>query len=246
MCIIFISEQTATISFIICLSVHMEQLSFHWTDCHEILYLSIFWKSIKKIQVSLKCNKNNGYVTWRPICIFIIAHWILFRMRNVWTKVVEKVKTQILCSITFFFFKNRAIYEIMWKNTVEWGRLQMTIWRMHIACWIPTTTNTRTEYVTLMDFPLQQWLHGRTSVLYYMYVACLVVTEMKSVYCTVHCGCWNKVDCASCLMGNCHNDINWNGRCASYCVFVLADWNTGCAAGDARTGPCFPSRRVYS
>jgi hypothetical protein len=76
-------------------------------------------------------------------------------MRNVWTKVVEKIKTQILYSVTFFF-KNHAIYEIMWKNIVDWGRLQMTIWCMHIVCWIPTATNTCSEYVILMDFPLQQ------------------------------------------------------------------------------------------
>jgi len=35
-------------------------------------------------------------------------------------KVVEKVETHILFSITFV--KNRAVYEIIWKNDVEWGR----------------------------------------------------------------------------------------------------------------------------
>jgi len=38
------------------------------------------------------------------------------------TKIVEKIKTHILCSATFFFIENRAIYEIMWKNIVERGR----------------------------------------------------------------------------------------------------------------------------
>jgi hypothetical protein len=33
----------------------------------------------------------------------------------------------ILCAITFF--ENRAMYEVMWKNIVEPGRPQMTIWR---------------------------------------------------------------------------------------------------------------------
>jgi hypothetical protein len=53
-----------------------------------------------------------------------------------------------------FFFENRAVYEIMWKNIVEWGRLQMTIWRICIACWIPKATNTHLEYVIPIDFPL--------------------------------------------------------------------------------------------
>jgi len=32
------------------------------------------------------------------------------------TKISEKIKTHTLCSITFK--KNRAVYEIMWKNMV--------------------------------------------------------------------------------------------------------------------------------
>jgi hypothetical protein len=40
-----------------------------------------------------------------------------------------------------FFFQNCAVYEIMWENTVEGDRLQMTIWPTRIACWMPKTTN---------------------------------------------------------------------------------------------------------
>jgi len=40
------------------------------------------------------------------------------------------------------FFFNLAIYEIMWKNMVQPGRPQMTIWCMRIACWIPKATDT--------------------------------------------------------------------------------------------------------
>jgi hypothetical protein len=50
------------------------------------------------------------------------------------TKVVEKIKTHILCSVTFFP-KNRAVYEIMWKNTVQPDRPQMTI--QYGACALP-------------------------------------------------------------------------------------------------------------
>ena len=35
----------------------------HWTDFYEILYTSIFRKSVEKIQVSLKSDKNDGYFT---------------------------------------------------------------------------------------------------------------------------------------------------------------------------------------
>jgi len=40
--------------------------------------------------------------------------------------VIEKTKTHILCSITFFSFQNRAFYEIMWKNTVQTDRPDKT------------------------------------------------------------------------------------------------------------------------
>jgi len=85
-------------------------------------------------------------------------------MRNVSDKIVEKIKTQILFSITFFL-ENHAVNEKMWKNIVEPGRQQMTIWSMRIACWIPKATKTHSEYVILIAFPLQQLLQERASVL---------------------------------------------------------------------------------
>jgi len=53
----------------------------------------------------------------------------------------------------------------MWESIVERGRPQMTIWRMLIARWILKATNTHSEYVILIAFPLQQWLHERASLL---------------------------------------------------------------------------------
>ena len=62
------------------------------------------------------------------------------------TKVVEKNQ-----DTNFVFSKsppeNIAVYEKMWKNIVERGRPQMTIWRMRIACCIPKATNTHTQAV---------------------------------------------------------------------------------------------------
>jgi hypothetical protein len=67
-------------------------------------------------------------------------------------KFTEKIKINILFS-TIFFFENRAICEIIWKNIVESDRPEMTIWRMRIVCWIPKATNKHTH------IPLQQCLH---------------------------------------------------------------------------------------
>ena len=64
------------------------------------------------------------------------------------------------------------------KKIVELDRLQMTIRYMRIECWIPKATNTNSQYVILIAFPHQQWLHERASVLHYKYIACLV-THMR-------------------------------------------------------------------
>jgi hypothetical protein len=57
-------------------SICMEQLGSHWTDFHEIWYLSIFRKSVKKIQVSFTLDKSKRYFTWRRLDI---CDHILFR-----------------------------------------------------------------------------------------------------------------------------------------------------------------------
>ena len=38
----------------------MEQLGSHWTDFDEIWYFNIFRKSVEKIHVLFKSDKNNG------------------------------------------------------------------------------------------------------------------------------------------------------------------------------------------
>ena len=57
----------------------------------------------------------------------------------------------------------------------------MTIWRIRIAWWVPKTANThththkQTECIIIIAFPLQNWLHERTSILCHTYKACLVI-----------------------------------------------------------------------
>jgi hypothetical protein len=91
-------------------------------------------------------EKNHQYYT--IYCILYVVYLLLahlvsrsfhLRMR----KVSDKSKSHILCSITFIL--NRAVYEVKWKYFVERDRPQMTIWRMHISCWIPKATNTNTN-----------------------------------------------------------------------------------------------------
>jgi len=128
-----------------------------------------FRKLGEKIQVLLKFEKNNEYVTWRPIYVFdhlplSFLEWEMFR-----TKFVEKIKTHILCSITFV--ENRAFYEITWKNILELDRPRMTIWLMRIACWIPKSANTLRMCITYRFFSVTVVVRKRFSVT--LYVLCL-------------------------------------------------------------------------
>jgi hypothetical protein len=61
---------------------------------------------------------NKVYFICRPIKIFIISRPFLHRTRNISDKTCKK--NQNTRSVyNNFFFENRAIYEIMWKNIVE-------------------------------------------------------------------------------------------------------------------------------
>jgi hypothetical protein len=53
------------------LSIRTERLSSHWRIFMKS-FMSIFQKSVEKIQVSLQSDKNNGYFTRRPI--YIVDH----------------------------------------------------------------------------------------------------------------------------------------------------------------------------
>jgi len=55
----------------------------------------------------------------------------------------------------------------MYKSILEPDRPQTTIWRMRIACCITKATNTRSEYVIFIAFPVQKWLRERASMLRY-------------------------------------------------------------------------------
>jgi hypothetical protein len=84
--------------------------------------------------------------TWSPLVVYLFQLFLKWEMFQ--TNYVERIKTHILCSV-IFWGENRTVYEIMWKNTVDLDRPQMTK-NMRIACWCWMTK--ATEYVILMDF----------------------------------------------------------------------------------------------
>jgi hypothetical protein len=147
----------------------MKQLSSYWTNFPRVCYLNVSGKSVEKIQVWLKSDKNNGHLL-EGLCAFI-SWLILLRMRFVPDRRTENQTTHFILSN--FFLEDRVVYEIMWKNIVEPGRPQVTIRRMRFACWPTKVTDTHSEYVILTAFLLQLWFRELSSVLRTLYVHCL-------------------------------------------------------------------------
>jgi hypothetical protein len=138
----------------VCPSAYKEQLGCHWVDIHEILLLCIFRKTVEQIQVSLKSDNNNGYFACRHF--FTIFCSVLLRMRNVSDKSYGENHNTHFSSIYvyIFFFENPTAYGILWKNIVNPNRPRMIVWCMRVACWIPQATNTVSEYIIIIAFPL--------------------------------------------------------------------------------------------
>jgi len=62
---------------------------------------------------------------------------------------------------------------------VKYGKAGQTTYdnifrRVRFAYWMNTATDTHSEYVIFIAYPLQQWVHERPSILRYTYIVCLI------------------------------------------------------------------------
>ena len=116
------------------------------------------------------------------IKFLIISRSFLLRMRKVSDKSLEEIKTHIVCSVNIF--ENRGFYKIIWKNYVERGRPQMTIWRMHIACCITKSTkHTLTICNTYCFSTATMVAWERLNVILYIHcLSCLVFLKTEYQY----------------------------------------------------------------
>jgi len=97
-------------------------------------------------------------------------------MKNIQTKVVEKLETHISCSVTFFFSK--IVYEI---NGKKCGRAGHATWHMRISCWILKTTDTLTICNTYCLSTATMVARTRLSVTLYVHcLSCYLITEAVS------------------------------------------------------------------
>jgi hypothetical protein len=138
--------------------IRMEQLGSHWT-----IFIKLIFEYFSKL-----CQENSSFITtgqeYRLLYITTTTHfpshlthfsleWEMFQ-----TKVVDKLKTHILCSVTLF--DNRAVYETIRRNDVQWGR-QYGACALHAGY---PRLQTHTGCVLIIAFPKQQRMHERASI----------------------------------------------------------------------------------
>jgi len=109
-----------------------------------------------------------------------ISRRILLRMRN------ASVKSSVDNQDTHSMFSKFFSKVVPWDNVEKCGRAgQATdgnkIRHMLFVCWITKATNTHSEFVILIAFPLQQWLHECASILHYTCIAYLVKLSFRLV-----------------------------------------------------------------
>jgi hypothetical protein len=141
---------------------------------------SNFRKSVDKIQVSLKSDKNKGDFPGRPIYIFNHTSLSVFRLRNMSQNVCRENQTTNLMFGNFFFFRKSCV---VWDNrgkcpTVGQATDDNIIGGMRIACWLPKTSDTQNMYYFFL-FPLQQCLLEHASVLRYKYMVRFFCHKLK-------------------------------------------------------------------
>ena len=179
----FAKLRKATICFVMSVrpSIRLEQLGSHWTNFYENWYASLFFEDILR-KFKFHSNTTRKRILHMKTFSHLWQHlaessleWEMFQI-----KVVEKIRTHILCSIIFA----RKLYRL-WDNVEKCGGASQAA--EYGACaqahvWAPPPTHTHTQkYVVLIAFPRQQWFRKRVITLY---VHCLSISQIWEIQCS--------------------------------------------------------------
>jgi hypothetical protein len=165
----------------------MEHLSVHLADFHKIWFLTIFGKSVEKIQVAMKSDWSSGYFTWVPTDIYYNISLV-----PPYNEKCFRQKLQRKSKHTFYFqwllFVNHAVYEIVWKNMAEPDRLQKKIQcgvgALHAG---QLRLQTHSGFVIGIYFPWKHWLRERVWMLYYIYTYIDCLQFIRPNLCALKC-----------------------------------------------------------
>ena len=146
----------------------MKKLGYHLTAFHDVWHLNIFSRSVENVKFSLKPDKTNWHCTLHEISD---VHWWSYLAQSFlgWemllTKLVKKIKTHLIFNkFHFFFSKIMPFMRQCGKTMLSWTghRWQYGTCALHAGY---LRLQRHSAYEILNTFPLQQLLHGNTSVL---------------------------------------------------------------------------------
>ena len=117
--------------------IRLPQERFSW----NLILEDFCEKSVEKIQISIKTEKNNGYFAWRSMYIYISLNYS-YNEKCFWQQSWRKPKYILYPSYIFF-----RKYRRLWDNVEKYRRARHVtddniIRRMHFACWITKATET--------------------------------------------------------------------------------------------------------
>jgi len=175
----FAKLRKATISF-------MSVRPSAWNSVHIRWIFTKFgiWALFEILSRKFRCHHNltiiTGFLHEALYTFMIISRSIILRMRNISYKLVEKMKTHIVCSITFFFRKSC----LLWHNvgicgTAKQATNDNTTWLCMLDNWKPETHTQNMQHLS--------FFHGNTGYVnapHYYVICILPVLAWRTSICT--------------------------------------------------------------
>ena len=138
----------------------------NWRICFRIYIWILSEYLLRKLKIHwnptrvARTLREDHYTFWPYLTEFFLE-WEMFH-----TKIVQKLKTLILCSMTFY--ENSTAFFFL-DNVGKYYRAEHAtddniIRRIRWACWITKATNTHSEYVIIIAFPQQHLLLERALI----------------------------------------------------------------------------------
>jgi hypothetical protein len=139
------------------------------------------------------------------------SYLVQFLERKCLRQNLQRKSKHVLCSIIFFI-----MLFIRQCGGKKWQSWTGHVWPWHIntSCWIPKATNTHSEYVIFIAFPLLQWLHKCTSMLRYTCTAWFVLIVF------IHCSSDNALVRINFLLALCGHILAGSDILACYLALL--------------------------
>ena len=119
------------------------------------------WVFFENLSIKIKFHYHLARITGTlhedQYAFLFIFRWILLRMKTVSDKICRELQNKFMFKRLFFFRELYRLGDNKEKYSTTRQGTDDNIKRLvRFACWIPKATNTHSEYVILIAFPLQQ------------------------------------------------------------------------------------------